>query len=149
EHLASQPALRIDFTERSRAREDIRLTSCLGGNYSWPGQRPKQKAGGDRRCPRSVAVEALGEQGESADVRSSSGYRHRAVRFRSRQARLSRRTFQDECLSASRMCPDFEVQRKRRAIDLVTNFLARSIAFSNERPHARPAVIAAEYVQPV
>src|SRR5436190_21668798 len=40
-------------------------------------------------------------------------------------------------------------QRKCSAIDSVTNFFARLIACSNEKPDAKPAVIAAEYVQPV
>jgi len=47
------------------------------------------------------------------------------------------------------MSPDFDFQRKRRLIDSVTNFFARLMACSNEKPDARPAVIAAEYVQPV
>ena len=51
---------------------------------------------------------------------------------------------QEECLSALRMFPDFDFQRKRRAIDSVANFFARLIACSNEKPDAKPAVIAAE-----
>ena len=42
------------------------------------------------------------------------------------------------------MSPDFDVQWKRRLIDSVTNFFARAIARSNEKPDASPAVIAAE-----
>src|SRR5262245_3336777 len=40
-------------------------------------------------------------------------------------------------------------QRKCNAIDTVTNIFARSIAFSNDKPDARLAMTAAEYVQPV
>jgi hypothetical protein len=40
--------------------------------------------------------------------------------------------------------PEARFQRKCRAIDLVTNFFARPMACSSERPDARPAVIAAE-----
>jgi hypothetical protein len=39
---------------------------------------------------------------------------------------------------------ELRLQRKDRLIDSVTNFFARLIACSNEKPEARPAVIAAE-----
>ena len=48
------------------------------------------------------------------------------------------------CLSASTLLPRGEIHRKCRPIDSVTNFLPCLIAFSSERPDARPAVIAAE-----
>ena len=54
-----------------------------------------------------------------------------------------------ECLSAWTVTPKCEAHRKCRAIESVTNFLACVIAPSRDRPLARAAVIAAEYVQPV
>ena len=56
---------------------------------------------------------------------------------------------QIECVSASKCLPERDVHRKCRAIEFVTNSLACLIAVSSDRPEARPAVIAAEYVQPV
>jgi superfamily I DNA/RNA helicase len=54
-----------------------------------------------------------------------------------------------ECLSAWTGTPKCDAHRKCRAIESVTNFLACVIAPSRDRPLARAAVIAAEYVQPV
>src|SRR5439155_16824529 len=55
----------------------------------------------------------------------------------------------NKCLSASNFFPEGDVHRKCCAIASATNFLARLIASSSARPDARPAEIAAEWVQPV
>jgi hypothetical protein len=51
---------------------------------------------------------------------------------------------QIEWFNASMVRRELRLQRKDRLIDSVTNFFARLIACSNEKPEARPAVIAAE-----
>src|SRR6266446_9492044 len=107
----------------------------MGRNRSRKRSWSKQETSGDGGGRRSDGVEAL-EKSETPG------------KDRQEEEKLACRQFgpalSGEWFKASIFCPASDFQRRRLAMDTVTNFLARVIASGRGIPAARPAVIAAE-----